>query len=121
MAEWTAATQKRVTFLSVFDTLEGDYDESISVVERLEEDGFFDKGKSSGRSSGRNKRSDRRGSSSGWSGRGAGGGGMRDPDGPPTDKQVDTVLKNTDDYTEDELYDMSKQEVSNLIEDLFNS
>lgn len=121
MAELTPSTQKRITFLSVFQTLEGDYDESISVVERLEEDGFFDKGKSSGRSSGRSGRSDKRGSSSRSSGRGGGGGGMRDPDGPPTDKQVATVLKNTDDYTEDEVYDMSKQEVSELIDDLFNS
>jgi len=121
MAELTPTTQKRITFLSVFDTLEGDYDESISIVEKLEEDGFFDKGKSASRSSGRSERSDRRGSSSKSSNRGGGGGGMRDPDGPPTDKQVDTVLKNTDDYTEDELYDMSKQEVSNLIDDLFNS
>ncbi len=46
---------------------------------------------------------------------------MRDPDGPPTDKQVATVLKNTDDYTEDEVWDMTKEKVSNLIDDLFNS
>ena len=46
---------------------------------------------------------------------------MRDPGGPPTEKQVATVLKNTDDYTEDEVWDMSKEDVSNLIEDLFNN
>jgi len=115
MAELSAATQKRITFLSVFQTLEGDYDASIDIVEKLTEDGFFDKGKSSSRSSGRNERSGGRGSSSRQST------GMRDPDGPPTDKQVKTVLKNTDDYEEDDLYDMTKEEVSNLIDDLFNS
>ncbi len=121
MADFTKADQKRVTFLSIYKTLEGDYDEATSVVKRLEEDGFFDKGKSGGRSSGRNGRSDKRGSGSSR-GKGGGGGGMRDPDGPPTDKQVATVLKNTDDYTEDELYDdMTKKEVSELIDDLFNS
>jgi len=33
MAEaWPIETQRRVTFLSVFDTLEGDYDETIDVA-----------------------------------------------------------------------------------------
>lgn len=123
MAELTQTTQKRITFLSVFQTLEGDYDASIGIVEQLEADGFFDSGKSSSRSSGRSERSGGRASSSRPSNRGGGGnsGGMRDPDGPPTDKQVATVLKNTDDYTEDEVYDMTKVDVSNLIDDLFNS
>ncbi len=123
MAELTQTTQKRITFLSVFQTVEGDYDEAIGVVEQLEKDGFFDSGNSGSRSSGRSERSSGRGSSSRSSSRGGGGssGGMRDPDGPPTDKQVATVLKNTDDYTEDEVYDMTKEDVSNLIDDLFNS
>ncbi len=127
MAEWTKETEKRVTFLSVFETLEGDYDASIGIVEQLEEDGFFDKGKSRGRSSGRSERSGGRDSGSRSSnrggGRGGGGGGkMRDPDGPPTQKQVDTVLKyGDDDFTEDELWDMSKEEISEIIEDMFDN
>ncbi len=127
MAEWTPATQKRVTFLSVFETLEGDYDASVGIVEQLEEDGFFDKGKSRGRSSERSERSGGRDSGSRSSnrggGRGRGGGGkMRDPDGPPTQKQVDTVLKyGDDDFTEDELWDMSKEEISEIIEDMFDN
>ena len=43
---------------------------------------------------------------------------MRDPDGPPTEKQVGKVMFETDDYTEDDLYDMTKQQVSDIIEDL---
>ncbi len=127
MAEMTPTTQKRITFLSVFDTLEGDYDASIGIVEQLEEDGFFDKGKSRGRSSERSERSGGRDSGSRSSnrggGRGRGGGGkMRDPDGPPTQKQVDTVLKyGDDDFTEDELWDMSKEEISEIIEDMFEN
>ncbi len=127
MAEMTPETEKRITFLSVFTTLEGDYDASIGIVEQLEEDGFFTKGKSRGRSSGRSERSDNRDSGSRSSnrggGRGRGGGGkMRDPDGPPTQKQVDTVLKyGDDDFTEDELWDMSKEEISEIIEDMFDN
>ena len=37
---------------------------------------------------------------------------------PPTEKQVDAILNFTDEYDEDELFDMTKEEVSNLIEDL---
>jgi hypothetical protein len=120
MAELSLTTQKRITFLSVFQTLEGDYKAATETVASLEEDGFFDAGKPSRPSRGRNETSNNRGSSSRQSNRGGGGQGMRDPDGPPTDKQVTTVLKNTDDYSEDELYDMTKEEVSNLIDDLFN-
>jgi hypothetical protein len=43
---------------------------------------------------------------------------MRDPDGPPTDKQVDFLLQLTDDYTVTEASNMTKKEVSELIEDL---
>ncbi len=120
MADFSPADKKRITFLSVFATLEGDFDDAHGVIEQLEEVGYFDAPK--GRPSrGRNERSSGRGSSSRSSNRsGGGGGGMRDPDGPPTDKQVATVLKNTDDYTEDEIWDMTKEDVSNLIEDLFN-
>ena len=43
---------------------------------------------------------------------------MRDPDGPPTDPQVKKVLYESNDYDEDDLYDMTKQQVSDIIEDL---
>ena len=119
--QWPIETQKRVTFLSVFDTLEGDYDASIDVVGRLEEDGFFAEEKSRSRSSGRSGRSSERGSGgrrSGGSGRGRDQQQMRDPDGPPTEKQVNKVLYESNDYNEDDLYEMTKQEVSDIIEDL---
>ena len=117
----TPTTQRRITFLSVFDTLEGDYDASLETVDRLDEDGFFAEGKSPSRSSGRSERSGGRGSGgrkSGGRGRGRDQQQMRDPDGPPTEKQVGKVMFESDDYDEDALYDMSKQEVSDIIEDL---
>ena len=43
---------------------------------------------------------------------------LRDPDGPPTDAQVATALKLTDEYSEDDLYSFTKQQVSDLISDL---
>ena len=45
-------------------------------------------------------------------------GQLRDPDGPPTDKQVAAALKLTDEYSEDDLYSFTKQQVSDLISDL---
>lgn len=121
--QFSKTDQKRISFLSVFATLEGDYDQSLQVIEQMESDGFFDQGNSSSRSSGRSGRSSGRASSSRSSNRGRSGGfdgKMKDPDGPPTDAQVRKVLSLTDDYGEDELYDMSKQDVSNLIQDLLD-
>jgi hypothetical protein len=43
---------------------------------------------------------------------------MRDPDGPPTEKQVNMLLQLTDDYIEDEVWEMTKKAVSDLISDL---
>ena len=120
MADFSPQDKKRITFLSIFATLDGDYDATHAAVQQLEEDGYLS-GKSEAPSRGRSERSGRRDSGSG---RRSGGGGsqkMRDPGGPPTEKQVATVLKNTDDYTEDEIWDMSKEDVSNIIEDLFNN
>ena len=118
MADFSPQDKKRITFLSIFATLDGDYDATHAAVQQLEEDGYLS-GKSSAPSRGRSERSEREESKPR---RRSGGGGqkMRDPGGPPTEKQVATVLKNTDDYTEDEIWDMSKEDVSNIIEDLFN-
>jgi len=116
--QFSKTDQKRITFLSVFATLEGDYDSALQTVEQMEADGFFE-GNSGSRSSGRSERSCGRGSSSRSSSRSSGGGGgMRDPDGPPTEKQVNAVLKFTDDYNDSELWDMSKKQVSELIDEL---
>jgi hypothetical protein len=43
---------------------------------------------------------------------------MQNPNGPPTEKQVGKLLSLTNDYTEDEIWDMNKKEVSDLISDL---
>ncbi len=121
MADFSPQDKRRMTFLNIFATLDGDYDAAHKVVEQLEEDGYLG-GKSEAPSRGRSGRSEKRDSGSRRSNRGSGGGGnMRDPGGPPTEKQVATVLKNTDEYTEDEVWDMSKEDVSNIIEDLFNN
>lgn len=123
MTQFDITGQKRITFLSVYSTLEGDYDAALEVVGQMESDGFFDEGKApASRSSGRSGTSNKRTSSSKSSKRGSSGfsGELRNPDGPPTDPQVRKVLSLTDDYTEDELYDMTKQEVSDLIQDLLD-
>ena len=125
MAEFDLTTQKRISFLSVFAALdEGPdrYDEALHIVGLMVDDGFFS-GNSPSQSSGRKPRSGGRGSPSRSSNRGSSGGfsgEMRDPDGPPTDKQIGKVLSLNDDYSWDEVADMSKLEVSNLIEDLLN-
>ena len=117
---------RRITFLSLHQGHRGDYDAALADLERMEAEGFFDTevSPSFARPNGRSGRP-ASGSRSGNSGRGrdsqrSGGysGQMRDPDGPPTDKQVDLLLDLTDDYTEREVRDMTKQEVSNLINDL---
>jgi hypothetical protein len=127
--QFSITDQKRITLLSLVssaatlggDDLEGVYGEAKGVLALLEKDGFFE-GNGSTPSSQPSRTSGRQGSSSRNGNRGrdrqGGGGGMKDPQGPPTDKQVAFLLKQTNDYTEDEVYDMTKQEVSNLIDDL---
>ena len=119
MADFSPQDKRRMTFLNIFATLDGDYDAAHGIVEQLETDGYLS-GKSEAPSRERSRPSRSRDSGSRRSS-GGGGSNMRDPEGPPTEKQVATVLKNTDDYTEDEVWDMSKEDVSNIIEDLFNS
>ncbi len=120
---------RRITFLSLLSSAvqihneeETAYDIAGYFLKRMEDDGFLDEEVGSSRptqrSGGRNGYSNGRGSSGRSSRSGNRGGGMRDPDGPPSDKQVAFVLKLTDEYSEDELYDMTKKQVSDLIEDL---
>lgn len=131
---FTKTETRRITFLSLLSSasnvkFEDAYSQAKTWLEDMEEDGFFTEevsNPSSSRPSGGSARPASP-SRSGNPGRGpsvprGGGysGGMRDPDGPPSDKQVQTVLKNTSDYTRDELFEMTKQEVSNLIDDLFS-
>lgn len=124
---------KRISFLSLLNsaaiaTPDNAYDTATDWLAQMEEDGFMAEEAGSSRptrgSGSRSGTSNGRGSGSRSSrsgGRSGGGGQMRDPDGPPTDKQVRLVLGRTDDYSEDELYDMTKAEVSDLIEDLLNA
>lgn len=123
MAQFSKTDQRRVTFLSLLSSAalyaDDPYGEASSLLERMEEDGFFEVEASrptSRPSSGRSSTSERRGSFSRPSNRG--GGIMRDPDGPPSEKQVNYALTLTADYTKDELFSMSKRAVSDLIEDL---
>ena len=127
MADLSAATQRRITFLSLFDTLQGDFDTTISTFEALVEDGrFFDQNQAarptSPSSSGPRPASPRPASPSRPPTRGRDNqpftGQLRDPDCPPTDKQVAAALKLTDEYSEDDLYSFTKQQVSDLISDL---
>ena len=128
MAQFTKTEVRRITFLSLLNSAvhTGDddpYEYAQQWLARMESDGFFDEEVGSSRptqrSGGRNGYSNGRGSSGRSSRSGNNrGGGMRDPDGPPSDKQVAFVLKLTDEYSEDELYDMTKKQVSDLIEDL---
>jgi hypothetical protein len=129
MAELSKTDQRRITFLSLLSsaaTLGTDsnpYATAIDWLAAMEDDGFF----ASNPTSQRSERSARPESSSRSSNNGPRGrdrdskpfsGQLRDPDGPPTDNQVNAVLKMSDDYTRRELEDMTKQEVSDLINDL---
>lgn len=123
---------RRISFLSLINSAaaagaEDPYGQAEEWLADMEHHGFMAEeagssrptrgsGSRSGTSNGRGS-----GSRSSRSGGRNGGGGMRDPDGPPTDKQVRLVLGRTDEYSEDELYDMTKAEVSDLIEDLLNN
>jgi hypothetical protein len=123
--QWTPETVKRVTFVTLLEITSGDYDAALDLLGRMEEDSFFQEARPTpAPSTGRSAPSRRQASStpSQTRGRDAGNGGFsgnyRDPDGPPTDKQVGAVLAMTADYTEDELYGMTKAEVGSLISDL---
>jgi hypothetical protein len=119
VAQLSKTDQKRISFLSIYATLDGDYDASLEVLEQMDKDGLFDSGNSSGRSSGRSGRSGGRGSGSKSSKRSSGGG---NPQGEPTQKQVDFAIRlgALDDYSEDDLWEMTRGELSNLIEDYNN-
>jgi hypothetical protein len=125
MAQFSITDQKRITFLSLlssaaqFDAADP-YNKAIEWLGRMDEDGFFEDeaARPTPQRSERSARPASRGQSSSRGRDQARGGGMRDPDGPPSDKQVKFLLQLTDDYTEDEVYDMTKKEVSDLIEDL---
>jgi len=124
----TPAEIKRITFLSLLSSAsqyEEPYDQATLWLAQMQDEGFFEEARpTSAPSTGRSTPSRRQASStpSQTRGRDAGNGGysgnMRDPDGPPTEKQVGFVLDKTDDYTEADLYSMTKQEVSDLISDL---
>lgn len=129
MAQFTKTEVRRISFLSLLNSAAevcSDPDEAYGMAQdwlkQMEDDGFFDQEVGGSRptqpSDGRNGYSNGRGSSGRSSRSGNRGGGMRDPDGPPSDKQVAYVLKLTDEYSIDDLYDMTKKQVSDLIEDL---
>lgn len=121
--------QKRITFLSLLSSavsLDGDpYQQATSWLSDMEDDGFFERG-GPAPTSGRRQTSSRQASPSRSQTRGGGGGydkpysgqPLRDPGGEPTDRQVAKVFTLTKDYSEDELYSMTKQEVSDLIANL---
>jgi hypothetical protein len=135
--QFSRTDQRRITFLSLLSsaaTATQDQDLSyglaIDWLGRMEEDGFFEaetarpifEAETARPTQQRSARSARPASRGQSSSRGRdqarGNGGMRDPDGPPSEKQVAFLLRLTEDYTQDEVYDMTKKEVSDLIEDL---
>jgi len=134
MPDLDKTTQKRITFLSLLSsaaTYGGErepYDLANYWLQAMEEDGFFEAAPAARptqrSSSAPNRPSPRQGSGSQSSSRGRDNnsgsfsGNLRDPDGPPTEKQVFALLKLTDDYHEDDVWEMTKQQVSDLISDL---
>jgi hypothetical protein len=127
--------QRRITFLSLLGSAatagsEDPFSQAEAWLANMVEDGFFDEPAEARASRPTQQRSERsarpasrgQSSKSGSRGRDQGSqpfsGQYRNPDGPPTDAQVGAVLRMSDDYTEDELWDMTKQEVGNLISDL---
>jgi hypothetical protein len=125
---------KRITFLSLLSSaanLAAGYDSDAAYgtatdwLNQMQDDGFFEEARPTpAPSTGRSAPSRRQASSTPSQTRGRDqqsgtfSGNYRDPDGPPTDKQVGAVLAMTADYTEDELYGMTKAEVGDLISDL---
>lgn len=125
MAQMTPEEARRVSFLSLFGSVGGDYDLAKEALDRMEDDGFFrTSGNGSSRSTGRNERSGGRGSGSRKSNsgsRGRGGGGNPDwRNDPITDKQYDKLLDlgADQDYSIEQLEGMTKGEASDLIEEL---
>ena len=139
MAAMDNTTQRRITFLSLLSSAatagatpgiidqDAVYHTAQDWLERMEEDGFFKEAPASRptqrSSSAPRPASPRQDSPSRPSNRGRDNntpftGQLRDPDGPPTDKQVAAALKLTDEYSEDDLYSFTKQQVSDLISDL---
>lgn len=128
--EFSVTDQKRITFLSLLSSAatldvsgEDPYELAGAWLEQMEKDGFFEESRPTQQ---RSEPSARRGSSSrqssgGNRGRNGGGGfsgNMQNPDGPPSDKQVNFLLTLTDEYSRREIEDMTKADVSALIEDL---
>jgi hypothetical protein len=122
--QFSKTDQKRISFLSAFAAIVGTaegvdeaYDATAEVISRLEEDGFFT---SEGGSSRRSTGSGRKGSSSRSSGKGRGGGGRGGKlQGEITERQIDKIIELSDgDYSEEDLEGFSKQEASDLIQDL---
>lgn len=128
MPDLSPATQRRITLLAILPTVAGNYADALEVFDLIADDGrFFDSQTVSARPptqpSGVQKGTSRppaSSSSASNSGRDGAWSGqpLRDPDGPPSERQVAAVLKLTSDYTEDEVWSMTKQQVSDLISDL---
>ena len=129
MAELSETTQKRISFLSVFETLGGDYDKAMEVIGLMEEDGLFDEpkparsgGSGNRRSGGRSGSSTNRRSGSRSSNRGNRGGGDDSwRDDPATDKQIEKAIDVgaiEDGYSDADLEAMTKGEISDLIDSL---
>jgi hypothetical protein len=130
MANYTPGEIRRITFLALIQApalagYDDPYQQARQWLDQMTTDGFFDEARPTQRTSSGPSRSSSRPASRGQSsnrGRDQGGGAWngtyRDPDGPPSDKMVNAVLAMSDDYTEDDLYAMRKEDVGNLISDL---
>jgi len=135
MPDLDKTTQRRISFLSLLSSAasfegagENPYTLATDWLAAMEDDGFFEAAPAARptqrSSSAPNRPSPRQGSGSQSSSRGRDNnsgtfsGNLRDPDGPPTEKQVFALLKLTDDYHEDDVWEMTKQQVSDLISDL---
>jgi hypothetical protein len=125
MPELSRTDQRRITFLSLLSSAsislnpEDAYAQASEWLVALENDGLFESNPTPQRSerSARPASSSRPSNRGRDSGRPAFTGQMQNPTGPPSDKQVNLALKLTNDYTEDELWEMTKEEVSNIISD----
>ena len=132
MAQYTPGEIRRITFLALIQApalvnFEDPFAQAQTWLTDMINEGFFEEPTgpasrpTSPSSSGPRPASPRPASPSRPSTRGRDvpfNGPLRDPDGPPTDKQVAAALKLTDEYSEDDLYSFTKQQVSDLISDL---
>ena len=133
--QFSKTDQRRITFLSLLSSavtlmaggaLESPYAQASEWLASMEDDGFFEVERPTpARTNGQNRTSGRSASPSRPSNRGRNGGNtpysgqpLRDPDGPPSEAQVNTILKLTDDYSFDEAWRLTKQQASDLISDL---